>query len=44
MVDAILATKLYIPPARSQVVSRPRLIDRLTEGLARKLIVVSSPA
>ncbi len=44
MVDAILTTKLYIPPARSQVVSRPRLIDRLTEGLARKLIVVSSPA
>ncbi len=44
MVDAILTTKLYIPPARSQVVSRPRLIDRLTEGLARKLIVVSAPA
>ena len=44
MVDAILTTKLYIPSARPQVVSRPRLIDRLTEGLTRKLIVVSAPA
>ncbi|MCH8093838.1 MAG: tetratricopeptide repeat protein [Chloroflexi bacterium] len=44
MVDAILTTKLYIPSARPQVVSRPRLIDRLTEGLTCKLIVVSAPA
>ena len=44
MVDAILTTKLYVPPARSELVSRPRLIDRLTEGLTRKLIVISAPA
>jgi len=44
MVDAILTTKLYIPPVGSQVVSRPRLIDRLTEGLTRKLILISAPA
>ncbi|MCH8339020.1 MAG: tetratricopeptide repeat protein, partial [Chloroflexi bacterium] len=44
MVDAILTTKLYMPPVRSQVVSRPRLIDRLTEGLTRKLILISAPA
>ena len=44
MVDAILTTKLFIPPARSELVSRPRLIDRLTEGLTRKLIVISAPA
>ena len=44
MVDAILTTKLYIPPARSELVSRPRLIDRLTDGLTRKLIVISAPA
>src|SRR5215510_6418976 len=30
----ILATKLYIPPPRPGVVSRPRLIERLNEGLA----------
>ena len=44
MVDAILTTKLYVPPARSELVSRPRLIDRLTEGLTRKLILISAPA
>ena len=44
MLDAILTTKLYIPPARSELVSRPRLIERLTEGLTRKLIVISAPA
>ncbi|MFQ5932145.1 MAG: hypothetical protein ACE5MM_07040, partial [Nitrospiraceae bacterium] len=44
MVDPILTTKLYIPPARSELVSRPRLIDRLSEGLTRKLILISAPA
>ena len=44
MVDAILTTKLYVPPVRSQMVSRPRLIDCLTEGLKRKLTVISAPA
>jgi LuxR family transcriptional regulator, maltose regulon positive regulatory protein len=42
----ILATKLYIPPPRSKVVSRPRLIDRLNEGHPsdRKLTLISAPA
>jgi LuxR family maltose regulon positive regulatory protein len=31
----ILATKLYIPPARPHVVLRPRLIERLNEGLCQ---------
>ena len=44
MVDAILTTKLYIPSARSELVSRPRLIGRLNEGLTRKLILISAPA
>ena len=44
MVDAILTTKLYVPPARSELVTRPRLIDRLNEGLTRKLILISAPA
>jgi LuxR family maltose regulon positive regulatory protein len=30
----ILATKLYIPPPRSGIVPRPRLVKRLNEGLA----------
>ena len=42
----ILATKLYIPPPRSKIVLRPRLIERLNEGLAagRKLTLISAPA
>ena len=44
MIDAILTTKLYVPPARSELVSRPRLIARLMEGLTRKLILISAPA
>jgi LuxR family maltose regulon positive regulatory protein len=31
----ILATKLYLPPPRPKVVLRPRLIERLNEGLQR---------
>jgi LuxR family maltose regulon positive regulatory protein len=43
---AILATKLYIPPSRRRVVLRPRLVERLNEGLAagNKLTLVSAPA
>ncbi len=40
----ILATKLYIPPPRPTVVVRTRLIERLNEGLHRKLTLVSAPA
>ena len=42
----ILATKLYIPPPRSKIVIRPRLIERLNEGLSasRKLTLISAPA
>ncbi len=40
----ILATKLYTPKLRSNVVIRPRLIERLNEGLRRKLTLVSAPA
>ena len=47
---SILATKLYIPPLRKNVVSRPRLIERLNEGLCRdqgfgpQLTLISAPA
>jgi LuxR family maltose regulon positive regulatory protein len=40
----ILATKLYVPPPRPRVVPRPRLIERLNEGLHRRLTLVSAPA
>jgi len=41
---SLLATKLYIPPTRPELVSRPRLIERLNEGLHRKLTLISAPA
>ena len=44
MSSPILTTKLYIPPVRPELVSRPRLIDRLNAGLHRKLTLVSAPA
>jgi LuxR family maltose regulon positive regulatory protein len=44
MATPFLKTKLYIPPVRSELVSRPRLIERLNTGLNRKLILVSAPA
>ena len=46
MSTPILATKLYRPPRRPGVVSRPNLILRLNEGLSasRKLTLVSAPA
>ncbi|MGA2974179.1 MAG: LuxR C-terminal-related transcriptional regulator [Spirochaetia bacterium] len=42
----ILATKLYIPPLRPKIVLRPRLIERLNEGLSsnRKLTLISASA
>src|SRR2546421_5216922 len=44
MSTPILATKLYIPPLRPHVVSRPRLLERLNEGLHRNLTLISAPA
>src|SRR5256885_12629659 len=43
-VTPILATKLYLPRLRPNVVSRPRLIERLNEGLHRKLTLIAAPA
>jgi LuxR family transcriptional regulator, maltose regulon positive regulatory protein len=40
----MLFTKLFIPPSRSDIVLRLRLIDRLNEGLHRKLTLISAPA
>src|SRR4030042_6374761 len=40
----ILATKLYIPPPRPNLVLRPRLIERLNESKHCKLMLISAPA
>jgi ATP/maltotriose-dependent transcriptional regulator MalT len=40
----ILATKLYIPPPRAKIVLRPRLIERLNEGLHNKMTLISASA
>ncbi|MFQ5857463.1 MAG: LuxR C-terminal-related transcriptional regulator [Anaerolineae bacterium] len=44
MTAPLLTTKLYIPPARPELVSRPRLIERLNAGLHSKLTLISAPA
>lgn len=40
----LLATKLYLPPLRPNVVLRPHLVERLDAGLHRKLTLISAPA
>jgi len=42
----LLTTKLYIPPIRAQLVPRPRLIERLNEGLTSTpgVTLISAPA
>jgi LuxR family maltose regulon positive regulatory protein len=44
METPVLATKLFIPQPRPRVVTRQRLMDRITEGFHRKLTLVSAPA
>ena len=44
MSTPILATKLYLPRLRPNMVSRPHLIERLSAGLHRKLTLISAPA
>jgi ATP/maltotriose-dependent transcriptional regulator MalT len=43
MPSPLLSTKLYIPPVRPHLVARPRLIERLNEGLSRPLTLLSAP-
>jgi LuxR family maltose regulon positive regulatory protein len=44
MTTPLLQTKLFIPPLRQELVSRPRLVDRLNAGLRGELTLVSAPA
>jgi LuxR family maltose regulon positive regulatory protein len=40
----LLRTKFYVPPIRSNQISRPRLLDLIDGGLDKALILVSAPA
>ena len=42
--DVLLATKLHVPRPRPDLVPRPRLAERLDEGLALGLMLVCAPA
>ncbi|MGH3147379.1 MAG: helix-turn-helix transcriptional regulator, partial [Rubrobacter sp.] len=44
MSTPILTTKLYVPPSQPRAVLRPRLLERLNEGLHRRLTLISAPA
>jgi LuxR family maltose regulon positive regulatory protein len=46
MPTPVLATKLFAPARRPQLVARPRLIDRLDAALdpGRRLTLISGPA
>lgn len=40
----LLATKLFVPPARANLVARPRLFERIQAGLVDKLTLIAAPA
>jgi LuxR family maltose regulon positive regulatory protein len=40
----ILSTKLTIPPLRSRLVARPRLFQKLYQGVICGFVLVSAPA
>ena len=42
--EQLLSTKFYIPPARPEIILRPRLVQQLKDGLHRKLALISAPA
>ena len=44
MKSPIIATKLFRPPLRPEVIHRPRLTVRLEEGQQRQLTLISAPA
>jgi LuxR family transcriptional regulator, maltose regulon positive regulatory protein len=42
--EVLVATKLHVPRPRPGFLPRPRLVERLTEGMARELVLVCTPA
>jgi LuxR family transcriptional regulator, maltose regulon positive regulatory protein len=43
LIANLLATKLYVPPVRPNLVPRPRLTERLNAGLTGKLTLITAP-
>ena len=43
MTFPIIATKLYFPPMRFKVVARPRLVQKLMDGMRGPLTLISAP-
>src|SRR5579859_7987559 len=44
MSTPVLVTKLFVPRPRPNIVPRPRLIERLNEGLRGSLTLIAAPA
>lgn len=44
MTETLLTTKFYVPPLRSELISRRHLVEKLMQGLDCSLILVSAPA
>lgn len=44
MTQRLLATKFFLPRARSKLVARPRLVEQLDAGLRKPLTLISAPA
>ena len=44
MAAPLLSTKIHIPPLQAGSLQRPGLVERLNQGLACKLLLVSAPA
>ena len=46
MTDTLLATKFFVPPPKTNLVHRQRLLDRLDESVrdGKRLILISTPA
>ncbi len=44
MLPSLLTTKTYFPPLREGLVSRPRLVEKLKQGLRLPLTLISAPA
>ena len=44
MRDTLLSTKNFIPPARTNLIKRHRLFEKLDAGLNHKLTLISAPA
>lgn len=40
----ILQTKIFIPPFRDDYISRPRLLEKISHGMQRKLVGLIAPA